>query len=109
MMRETAMDMQEVLEFADEAKQNGADGTVYLLEKDGLPGGPVIGDEDAGNQAKQAIRLLLETEKGSIYYADEFTDMEFYKEALKQIDQLSDKYPVERISQEEMQKKRPSE
>ncbi|AQQ54520.1 hypothetical protein [Planococcus lenghuensis] len=108
-MRETAKDMQEVLEFADKAKQDGVNGTAYLLEIDGQPGGPVVGDEDVGNQATQAVRLLLETGNGSFYYADEFTDMEFYKEALKQIDQLSDKFPVERISQEEMEKKRSAE
>ncbi|WP_162287856.1 hypothetical protein [Indiicoccus explosivorum] len=107
-MKETATSVEELLEFADGAKGKGSQGTVFLLETEGLPDGPVVGDEDAGTRAVQAVRVLLETEDGSMYYADEFEDMQLYKEALQQIEKLSEMYPVSRISEEEMEKKRPS-
>ena len=107
-MKETATDIEEVLDFADSAREKGAGGTVFLLETEGLPDGPVVGDEDAGTKAVQAVRLLLETDDGSIYYADEFNDMQRYKETLQQIEELSEDYEVRRISEEEMQEKRPS-
>ncbi|MFD1032392.1 hypothetical protein [Metaplanococcus flavidus] len=105
-MRLTAVALSEVVEHADEGKRKGLDGTVYLQQQETTEGGTVFGDEDAsGGKAIEKIRLLLETSDNSIYYEDEFTDMDFYKDALVQLERLETYYPIERVSEEELGQK----
>lgn len=105
-MRQTAVTISEVVELADEGKRQGLEGSVYLQQKETAQGGTVFGDEDAsGGKAIEKIRLLLETSDKSIYYEDEFEDMDFYKDALVQLQRLETYYPIERLSEEEMKKK----
>lgn len=105
-MKETmkTLTLTEVLEFAEEVKRDGAQGTVYLHEKEAAPDDTMtFGDEDAGGKVQEKIQLLLKTAGGSAYYADEFNDMEFYKEALEHIEKLKTYYPVEWVSEKELQ------
>lgn len=105
-MQETAKTLAEILEFADEAKGKGVSGTVYLNEKEAAPDGTVFGDEDTGGKMEQRMRLVLRTTEDSYYYADEFKDMEFYREAVQQLEKLGTYFPVERVSEEEVEQKR---
>lgn len=106
-MRHTAVSIAEVVDLADEGKRKGMDGTVYLHQKETAPGGTAVGDEDAGGgKVEEKIRLVLETGDDSIYYEDEFEDMDFYKDALVQLERLETYYPIERVTEEEIEKKR---
>ncbi|WP_084242775.1 hypothetical protein [Planomicrobium okeanokoites] len=105
-MRSTAVALSEVVEFADESKRKGLEGTVYLQQKEAAQGGTSFSDEDAsGGKAVEKIRLLLETTEDSMYYEDEFEDMDFYKDALVQLERLETYFPIERLSEEEMKQK----
>lgn len=107
-MQKTATSLAEVIEFAEESKRNGAEGTVYFHERETAPDGTIFADEDTAGNLQENFRLVLETADGSIYYAEEFTDMEFYKEALAQLDVLKAHYPVQPISEKELMQKRPT-
>ncbi|QHJ72181.1 hypothetical protein [Planococcus halotolerans] len=105
-MRSTAVALSEVVDFADESKRKGLEGTVYLQQKETAQGGTSFGDEDAsGGKAVEKIRLLLETTDNSMYYEDEFEDMDFYKDALVQLERLETYFPIERLSEEEIKNK----
>lgn len=105
-MRRTAVTLSEVVDLADKEKRKGVDGTVYLHQKETAPGDMPIGDEDAGGgKVEEKIRLLLATGDDSIYYEDEFEDMDFYKDALVQLERLETYYPFERVTEEEIKNK----
>ncbi len=105
-MRLTAVALSEVVEFADDGKSKGLEGTIYLQQKETAQGGTLFGDEDAGGgKAIEKIRLLIETTDNSMYYEDEFKDMDFYKDALSQLERLESYYPIERLSEEDMKQK----
>lgn len=94
------------MDFADQGKRKGVNSTVYLQQKETAPGGTTFGDEDAsGGKTLEKIRLLLKTTDDSMYYEDEFEDMDFYKDALVQLERLETYYPVERLSEEEIKQK----
>lgn len=105
MLRQTAVTLAEVLELADEEKRKGSDGTIYLQQQESAPGDTTFGDEDTGGKAEEKIRLMLETTGNSIYYADEFRDMDLYKEALDQLERLETYYSVKRVTEEEIKQK----
>ena len=66
-MRSTAVALSEVVEFADESKRKGLEGTVYLQQKEAAQGGTSFSDEDAsGGKAVEKIRLFLETTERSL-------------------------------------------
>ena len=105
-MRSTAVALSEVVDFADESKRKGLEGTVYLQQKETGQDDTSIADEDAsGGKAIEKIHLLLETTDNSMYYEDEFEDMDFYKDALVQLERLETYYPIERLSEEEIKNK----
>lgn len=105
-MRSTAVALSEVVDFADESKRKGLEGTVYLQQKETGQDETTFGDEDAsGGKAIEKIRLMLETTDNSMYYEDEFEDMDFYKDALVQLERLETYFPIERLSEKEMKQK----
>ena len=106
-MRHTAVTLAEVVDLADKEKRKGVDGRVYLHQKETAPGDMPIGDEDAGGgKIEEKIQLLLETGDDSIYYEDEFEDMDFYKDVLVQLERLETYYPIKRVTEEEIEQKR---
>ncbi|TLS38207.1 hypothetical protein [Pseudalkalibacillus caeni] len=104
-MNTYAETLEEVVQFAKEAKQNGEQGTLYLHQRESSPEGTVLSDEDTGTNLQQQVKLVLETSNGHIFYAGDFEEERFYKMALEQIDHIKEYYPIEEATEESIEKK----
>ncbi|HEY4554720.1 MAG TPA: hypothetical protein VIG80_16110 [Bacillaceae bacterium] len=98
-----AQSVEEVLEFAEKARANSANGNLYVSQSEMAPDEVFFGDEDTGRgNAHQLFSILLETSQGSIFYNYHFLqpfDLEDVNEILDQIESF---YPKSVLDKKEL-------
>lgn len=96
-------DLNYLKEFALKLKGNGGKGKIYVNQANHNLEEPILSDEDtAGRQPLQMLRIVIQTDRESIYYEYLFNEAFDLEEINLQLDEIYDYFGKEIVSVESM-------